>query len=98
MSEARKVRKDVTVSVPSLGIQGKAKEIIKNEKTSFKAKVKTVNGKKIIVFEPISEEITHPDGRKDVIIHAPSLSLINKFMEENKDKIEKLLEEHNEKK
>ncbi len=40
----------------------------------FKAKM--VNGKMVILAQ--SEIITHPDGRQDVIIHAPCLSVISK--------------------
>lgn len=43
----------------------------------FKAKIKK-NGE--IEIQPISEEITYPDGRKDMIIHVPSLTLISDFL------------------
>lgn len=46
---------------------------------NFKARKEVVNGKEILVIAPIVEEINHPDGRQDVIVHAPSLELINKF-------------------
>ena len=50
---------------------------------NFKAEIKVVNGKKQLIVHARSETIVHPDGRKDVIIHAPSLSLISKFKAEN---------------
>ncbi len=45
----------------------------------FKARKEIVNGKEILIIDPITEEITYPCGRQDVIIHAPSLELINQF-------------------
>jgi hypothetical protein len=45
----------------------------------FKARKETVNGKEILVIDPITEIIKHPDGRQDVIVHAPSLELIKQF-------------------
>ena len=50
------------------------------EPMNFKArKVIDENGKEILVIDPIVEEITLPDGRQDVIVHAPSLELIKQF-------------------
>lgn len=46
---------------------------------NFKARKEVVNGKEILVIAPIVEEIKHPDGRQDVIVHAPSLELIKQF-------------------
>jgi hypothetical protein len=46
---------------------------------NFKARKKIVDGKEILIIDPIIEEITHPCGRQDVIVHAPSIELINKF-------------------
>lgn len=45
----------------------------------FKARKEVVNGRETLVIDPIIEEIPHPDGRQDVIIHAPSLELIKQF-------------------
>ncbi len=45
----------------------------------FKARKEIVNGKEILIIDPIVEEIALPNGRQDVIVHAPSLELINKF-------------------
>lgn len=52
----------------------------------FKARyeIDPKTGKKVIVVEAKCETIIHPDGRKDVIVHAPTLQLINKFLETNK--------------
>ncbi len=51
-----------------------------NEKPlEFKARKEIVDGKEILVIDPIVEEIKLPGGRQDVIIHAPSLELINQF-------------------
>ncbi len=51
-----------------------------NEKPlEFKERKEIVDGKEILVIDTIVEEIKHPDGRQDVIVHAPSLELINKF-------------------
>jgi hypothetical protein len=49
------------------------------EPKNFRARKKIVDGKEILVIDPIVEEITHPDGRQDVIVHAPSLELIKQF-------------------
>lgn len=46
----------------------------------FQAEKKMVNGKECMVFKVKSETITHPDGRQDVIIHAPNLGMISEFM------------------
>jgi urease gamma subunit len=46
---------------------------------NFKARKEIVDGKETLVIDPIVEEITYPDGRQDVIVHAPSLELINRF-------------------
>ncbi len=46
---------------------------------NFKARKTVVDGKEILVIDPIIEEITLPDGRQDVIVHAPSLELIKQF-------------------
>jgi len=55
----------------------------------FKAKIKEIDGKKVLVIEPQSEEIINPDGTKSVIIHAPKLSTIQKMCNSLKtDKIE----------
>ncbi len=50
----------------------------------FKARKETGDdGKETLVIDPICEEIRHPDGRVDMIVHAPSLDLITKFKAEN---------------
>lgn len=38
-----------------------------------------------IIIKTKTEKIVHPDGKSDVIIHAPSLDLIGKFIKENKE-------------
>ncbi len=45
----------------------------------FKARKEIINGKETLIIDPIVEEITLPNGRQDVIVHAPSLELIQKF-------------------
>ncbi len=45
----------------------------------FKARKEIVDGLERLIIDPIVEEIKHPDGSQDVIVHAPSLELINKF-------------------
>lgn len=48
----------------------------------FKAKYEdNGDGTKQLVIQTQSETIVHPDGRRDVIIHAPSLDMVNKFHE-----------------
>jgi hypothetical protein len=49
----------------------------------FKAKKKVVDGKEILVIEPICEEIVYTDGSQSVVIHAPSLALISEFKAAN---------------
>ncbi len=44
----------------------------------FKVRVEHKDGKKILHIQAQSEIIKHADGRQDVIIHAPSLSLLAK--------------------
>lgn len=46
---------------------------------NFKARKVVVDGKEILVIDPICEEVTYPCGRKDTIVHAPSLELIKQF-------------------
>ena len=46
----------------------------------YRAKIKEVGGKKILVIETQSEEIIDANGNKSVIIHAPKLDTINKFI------------------
>ncbi len=52
---------------------------------TFGVEVKKINGKKIMIIKTKSEEITHPDGTKDVVIHAPALNLINNFINEQRE-------------
>ena len=65
-------------------------EVIENGKIEapieFDASFKTINGKKILVIKAKSEEITKPDGTKDVVITLPSLKLINKAVGLQKEK------------
>jgi hypothetical protein len=44
----------------------------------FKVEIVEIDGKKHVKVHAQSEIIKHPDGRQDVIIHAPSLSLLSK--------------------
>ena len=44
----------------------------------FKAEVIEKDGVKHLKIHVRTETVTHPDGTKSVIIHAPSLDLINK--------------------
>lgn len=44
----------------------------------FKAKIIELDGKRQIVITANTEIIKYPDGRQDVIIHAPSLDMISK--------------------
>lgn len=44
---------------------------------NFKARKEVVDGKEILVIDPVSETIKHPCGKVDVIVHVPSLELIN---------------------
>lgn len=43
----------------------------------FKAKKEVLDGKEILVIEPICKTIKHDDGTQDVIVHVPSLDIIN---------------------
>jgi hypothetical protein len=52
---------------------------MEKEPLNFKARKEVIGGREILVIDPIVEEIKHPCGRQDVIIHAPSLELINQF-------------------
>ncbi len=45
----------------------------------FKARIEIKDGKKHVVIDSICEEIKREDGGQDVIVHVPSLSLINSF-------------------
>ena len=53
------------------------------ENTQFDAKVIEEDGVKKLVITPKVITKKYPDGRQDVTICAPSLSLIKKFKEEN---------------
>lgn len=50
----------------------------------FDGEYKIINGKPVLVITPRVETIIHPDGRKDVIIHAPKLSMKQKVREVKK--------------
>lgn len=41
----------------------------------YKGHYEIINGKRVLVVEAKSEEITHPDGRKSVIIKVPAVAL-----------------------
>ena len=43
---------------------------------------KMINGKKVPVIKATSEEIKHPDGRVDVIVHVPCLQIASKVNKE----------------
>lgn len=45
---------------------------------NFIARIEEKNGKKTLVVKGRSETTIHPDGRQDVKIHAPALSVISK--------------------
>ena len=49
----------------------------------FKARYEEVNGRKVLVVSAKAETIVRPDGSQDVIMHVPTLDLVNKFKEEN---------------
>jgi hypothetical protein len=52
----------------------------------FKAKIiKGEDGKMQLSIDCGSEVIKRPDGSQDVVIHAPSLGLINKFLTNQKE-------------
>ena len=48
---------------------------------NFKGRIEIINGKKMIVIDPVVEEIIREDGSKDVVVHAPTLSAIQKAVE-----------------
>lgn len=54
-----------------------------NNPLEFKARKEKVDGREILVIDPICETIKHDDGTQGVIVHAPSLDLIKKFKEAN---------------
>jgi urease gamma subunit len=43
----------------------------------FKGRYEVIDGKRVLVVETQAETVVHPDGRKDVIIHAPTLDMMN---------------------
>ena len=43
---------------------------------------KKINGKVVPVIKATSEEIRHPDGRVDVIVHVPCLQIASKVSKE----------------
>ncbi len=59
--------------------EGQKREEVTAKPIEFKARKKIVNGKEILVIDPISETIKHADGSQDVIVHVPSLELIKQF-------------------
>ncbi len=50
----------------------------------FEGEYKMINGKPVLVIKPRVETIVHPDGRKDVIIHAPKLGMKQQIKEVKK--------------
>ena len=53
----------------------------------FKARYETdAQGRKTLVVSATAETITRPDGTKDVIMHVPTLDLVNKFKEPDGNK------------
>ena len=46
----------------------------------FKARIIEVNGRKTMQVQAQTEIVKRPDGKHDVIIHAPSLSLMAKHL------------------
>ena len=50
----------------------------------FKARYETdASGRKTLVVSAKKEIITNADGTRDVVMHVPTLDLVNKFKEEN---------------
>lgn len=49
------------------------------DREKFEVSFKTINGKKVPIVKVRVEEKINPDGTKDVVIHAPSLDLLNKM-------------------
>ena len=69
-------------------MQQKPIEVFDDTKQNvFNARYETdpKTGKKMLVVSANSRQIVHPDGRKDVVIEAPSLDLINKFIEKEEN-------------
>lgn len=56
------------------------------ENNTFQTEYKIIDGKKTLVIKPQIETKINEDGSKDVIIHAPSLSLINTTIRQEKIK------------
>ena len=55
-----------------------------NKPQEFKARYETdASGRKTLIVSARAETITKPDGSKDVIMHVPTLDLVNKFQEKN---------------
>lgn len=52
----------------------------------FTAEYKIINGKKTLVVNCWTEEICNGDGSKSVIVHAPTLEIIQKFKKEHAEK------------
>ncbi len=51
----------------------------------FKATYQTdAQGRKVLVVSARVETTVRPDGTKDVVMHVPTLDLMNKFKQENK--------------
>jgi hypothetical protein len=43
----------------------------------FEGHYETINGKKVLVLKPKIKEIIRDNGKRDVVIEVPSLSIIN---------------------
>lgn len=61
---------------------GKPTLISKDALMENRYKMRIVDGKPVV--ECRSEEVVGPNGEKSVVIHAPSLGLVNRFMSEMK--------------
>lgn len=53
------------------------------EQKKFETRIEVINGKKFLFIKPEVKEIINEDGTKDIVINAPSLGLINKFISTN---------------
>ena len=53
--------------------------VVTEKPREFKARYEIVDGKKMLVVEAQPEIIIRPDGSQDVIMHVPSLDILNEF-------------------
>ena len=49
--------------------------------SEYKAEVKEIDGKKVLVIHPITIETINPDGTKSIIVKVPALHLITELQE-----------------